>query len=184
MTNGEASIVPGRVRKEAREALNTRRPGETTNPSHRGGSADPLPRGPGPGAARVSSGHPEPGAGALLPLPTSVARAPLQSVYVAPGTLSFQLSSVIKRVSQERPASGLSGPWRNQAEVPMGTPTGASWVGTPGLGQLAPSLAAHLQGPGVTPRPLSRNCTKQVSSHSQSSSTWGTIASWEKVKHF
>lgn len=57
-----------------------------------------LTREPGPGAVWVTSRHPEPRATALRPLPTSKAQAPLQTVYVAPRTLSSKWSSVIKGV--------------------------------------------------------------------------------------
>lgn len=50
----------------------------------------PCPRAQGLVCARATSRHPEPRAAALWPLTTSEARAPLQTVYVAPRTLSFK----------------------------------------------------------------------------------------------
>lgn len=56
---------------------------ETADHSRREGRADSLTRGPGPGGVWVTSGHPEPGALVLQPLPTSKAQAPSQTVYVS-----------------------------------------------------------------------------------------------------
>lgn len=81
-----------------------------------------LAREPGPGAVWLTRRHPEPGATALRPLPTSKAQAALQTVYVAPRTLSSKWSSVIKGVGQEHPSSGLCGTWKNRAKAPIATP--------------------------------------------------------------
>ena len=49
---------PGSARPgQAQEVVNTRRPGETTKPSRLGGTADPLPQGPGWSEGTQSLGH-------------------------------------------------------------------------------------------------------------------------------
>lgn len=75
---------PGSARPgQAQEVVNMRRPGETTKPSRLGGTADPLPQGPGWSEGTQSPGH-------CAHPPTSKAQAPLQTVYVAPRTQSLK----------------------------------------------------------------------------------------------
>lgn len=87
---------------EARAVVNTWRPlteasrnCRSITPRRRGRLPEPRTRA---WCARECQRHPEPRASALQPLPTSEAQAPLQTVSVAPRTLSLKWSSVIKGV--------------------------------------------------------------------------------------
>lgn len=115
--SGRGSLAP----TEAREVVNTRRP-PLSGAAGAARECQPLTRGrrPRPRAWRtwVTGGHPGPGATALQQLPTSKAQAPLQTVYVAPRTRSFESSPVIRLAGSLLPRAHVA------CDIKQGPPQG------------------------------------------------------------